>query len=157
MIEPSPYACSPQPYIDYYTKQAGGGGIPVFRGAAVQRGHGLLGSLVKLAQPLLKPAARALGKAALRTGVNVVKDVWRGTPVKRAVKRRALEAGGRLLTQAGRHTQHMMGNMPGTRPIKRKRRRAPATRPRRVRRAGRVLSHPSPRTKPRQSKRDIFS
>ena len=98
------YQCHPQPYIDYYTKQAGGG-FPVFRGVPTQRGHGIgnvIGGLLRTLQPL----APTVGKTALRGGLQAMGDVLRGQPVKSAVKRRAmqvgLEAGEHLLGKARR-------------------------------------------------------
>ena len=55
--------------------------MPVFAGGRVQRGHGLgslFGGLIRSATPLIKSGAIALGKRALKTGLNVAGDVLCG-------------------------------------------------------------------------------
>ena len=83
--------------------QQTGRGIPVFRGAAMQRGHGL-GSLVKglfrTASPLLKKGAIALGKEALSTGLNIMGDTLNGQSFKQATKRNVSRAGKRMMNKA---------------------------------------------------------
>ena len=67
-------------YEDYYVRQVGGA-LPVFAGGRVQRGHGLgslFGSLIRSATPLIKSGAIALGKRALKTGLNVAGVVLSG-------------------------------------------------------------------------------
>lgn len=64
-----PYACSPQAYIDYYTKQAGGGGLSIFCGVAVHRGHGLLTRTGRQTQHM--------------AGVHPIKRKPRGAPATR--------------------------------------------------------------------------
>lgn len=89
----------PNPYEDYYVRQVGGQ-LPVFVGGRGQRGHGLgniFGSLFRSVMPLFKRGAMALGKRALKTGVNVARDVVGGGNLKASVKRRAKEAGVDLL------------------------------------------------------------
>ena len=80
-----------------------GMGIPVFRGAAMQRGHGL-GSLVKglfrTATPLLKKGAMALGREAMTTGMNIMQDTLSGQSFKKAAKRNVSKAGKRLAHKA---------------------------------------------------------
>ena len=49
----------------------GAGGFPVFSGSRRQRGGGILGSLAKMAMPVLK----TVGKAALGEAVGFAKDV----------------------------------------------------------------------------------
>ena len=60
-------------YKNYYLNQAGHG-IPVYRGAGLQRGHGLgsiLGGLLRSAAPLMKSAAKTIGREALNFGVGL--------------------------------------------------------------------------------------
>ena len=80
-----------------------GRGIPVFRGATMQRGHGL-GSLVKglfrTATPLLKKGAIALGKEALSTGLNIMEDTLSGQTLKNATKKNVSRAGKRLMNKS---------------------------------------------------------
>ena len=67
-------------FEDYYVNQIGHG-MPVFTGAAMQRGHGLgniLRGLFKVAVPLIK----TIGKSALKKSVPILKEVG-----KQAVKR----------------------------------------------------------------------
>lgn len=64
----------------YYHSQFGGGrGVPtVFVGAPRMRGHGLgswFSGIFRSALPLLTKGARAVGKEALRAGVNILDDV----------------------------------------------------------------------------------
>ena len=75
-------------YEDYYVRQVGGG-LPVFVGARVQRGHGLgslFGGLIRSAMPLIKRGALALGKGALKTGLGVAGDVLSGQSIKSSEK-----------------------------------------------------------------------
>lgn len=85
-----------------YVKQRGMG-IPVFRGAVMQRGHGL-GSLVRglfrSATPLLKKGAMALGKEVLNTGMNIMQDTMSGQSLKSVAKRNVSQAGKRLARKA---------------------------------------------------------
>jgi hypothetical protein len=68
-------------YTRYYVNQSGGcGGIgPVYRASfRVQRGNGLgsfFRGLFRFVKPLLHSGAKALGKEALKTGSNIIKDV----------------------------------------------------------------------------------
>ena len=57
----------------------------VFHGGQIQRGYGLgsfFSSLARRALPFLKQGAKALGRAALKTGINVAQDVLAGKNVK---------------------------------------------------------------------------
>ena len=67
------------PYIHYYLGQQDGRGMPVFKGSSWQRGYGQVGyglgglfrSLGKIAKPMIKSGAKALGNIALTSGVNL--------------------------------------------------------------------------------------
>ena len=75
-------------YTEYYLKQAGGS-MPAFAGARYQRGHGLgnmLRKLTQMALPLLKKGANAVGRQALRTGMDIARDAAEGQNMKRALK-----------------------------------------------------------------------
>ena len=71
----------------------------VFRGSSWQRGYGQTGyglgglfpSFGKLAKPMIKSGAKALGKIALTSSVNLLGDVLSGKNPKQAAKARALE------------------------------------------------------------------
>ena len=91
-----------QAYVNYYTRQAGGGGLNVFRGSFNQRGHGLgniLGSVFRQIKPLALQGLKAVGRQVLRGGLNTVQDVLQGVPVKRAVTRRATDTVQHLIDQ----------------------------------------------------------
>ena len=112
-------------YNDYYTRQVGGA-LPYFVGAKVQRGHGLgslLGGLLRSVAPLIRRGAAAVGKRALRTGMQIADDVMTGQNIKQAAKRRVTNAGKDLLrslvTTAG---------PPGVRTQSKKRQRRPTKR-----------------------------
>ena len=86
-------------YKDYYARQAGGA-LSYSAGAPYQRGHGLgslFGGLLRIAMPLIKRGAVALGKGALKTGVRIADDVLSGQSIKRAAKRRVTDTGKTML------------------------------------------------------------
>lgn len=89
-----------------------GGGIPrVFVGSPYQRGHGIgsfLGGLFRRVLPYLGKAVRAVGKEALRAGVNVIEDVENNTPFKIAVKQRFEESRDKLKRKAKEKISSLM-------------------------------------------------
>lgn len=88
------------PYHQYYYRQAHGAGLPVFQGIPIQRGHGL-GNVLNAGFRMLLPTIKAAGKFALKEGLgNVVTDVIKGAPLKKAVKNRTLQTGAKLLNRA---------------------------------------------------------
>lgn len=110
MLEP--YQCCTRSYEEYYTNQAGNG-LSYYRGIPLQRGSGLGGifrSMFRMAVPLFKKGAKALGKQFLRTGVEVANDVIQGKDVKSAVKQRAKEAGKSLTDKAANKVKNMIGS-----------------------------------------------
>ena len=107
-------------YESYYKHQAGGGDN-FFKGAPMQRGHGLgniLGGLFRSALPMIKRGARAIGKEALKTGVGVAADVLDGQNVKTATKKRARKAGANITARAQRALSD--DSPPRKKPLKRK-------------------------------------
>ena len=89
-------------YASYYKTQAGGNGI-FFKGAPIQRGHGLgniLGGLFKSALPIFAQGAKVVGKEALRAGVGVAADVLDGQSVKTATKQRARQVAQKTTAKA---------------------------------------------------------
>lgn len=101
-MKPS-YSPSKTDYESYYLNQVGFGGIPVYRGLAVQRGSGLgniLSSAFKFAVPLLKKGATYIGKKLLSTGAKVATDVASGIPIKSALKSHSISAGKETLASA---------------------------------------------------------
>ena len=100
-------------FDDYYVNQAGGGSS-VFRGAQMQKGHGLGGlfrgiiksaipllkSGMKAATPMLKKGAKSLGKQMLHSGMNLAGDLLEGKSLKSSANARVLQAGHRLKRKA---------------------------------------------------------
>jgi len=102
-------------YDEYYTslnEGSRGGGIPrVFVGSPYQRGHGIgsfLGGLFRKILPYLGRGARAIGKEALRAGINVIEDVENNTPMKEAMKTRFRESRGNLKRKAEEKISSLM-------------------------------------------------
>ena len=98
-------------FEDYYLNQAGNG-YPVFTGSRIQRGHGLgslFSGLFKAATPLLKRGAKALGKQALTTGMELANDLIEGRNFKTAAKKRLKRAGSKLINEAGSSVQRPPG------------------------------------------------
>ena len=129
-------------YDDYYTIQAGNG-LPVFVGARMQRGHGIgsvIGGLLRGAIPLIKKGASAIGKQALRSGVEFAGDLLQGKSAKVAAANRAKEAANTLFDRASSYVIPP----PGKRGIKRKASKKRVTSKRAKRRAT-------------SKRRDIFS
>ena len=96
--------------LDNYYLQSGNG-MPYFRGASHQSGHGLgglFGSLFRAAipvfkntvAPVLKQGAKAVAKEALRAGVGVASDLLDGQSVHDSANAR-LSAAGKQLARRG--------------------------------------------------------
>lgn len=99
------YCCNTKGLTEYYTRQAGGGGLPVFVGSRYQRGGGLgsiLGNIGKRVLPFLMKGVKALGKEALRTGVNVASDALEGKNISESIRERAAESRDILKSKAAR-------------------------------------------------------
>lgn len=96
----------------YNSADARGGGIPrVFVGSPYQRGHGIgsfLGGLFRKALPYLSRGVRAIGKEALRAGINVIDDVENNTPLKEALRNRFKESRGNLKRKAEEKIKNLM-------------------------------------------------
>ena len=81
--------------VRYYQAQRGYGDMRVFRGQALQRGHGIGGlfkGLMRVAMPLMKKGLLHVGKRALNAGAKVLEDVSQNKSLKESVKNRAGEA-----------------------------------------------------------------
>ena len=111
------------PYTAYYLRQAEGTGYGgEYRGSS-QKGDGLgsfLGGLFRRVFPLFKSGAKAIGKEALSTGVNLLRDAITGKSMKDSVRSRITEAGTSLTSKAARKMESMVGS--GYKVPKRKRR-----------------------------------
>ena len=82
-------------FENYYANQCGHGSLPVFYGARMQRGHGIgsiFGGLFRTIFPILKRVAPTIGRQAMETGMQIVKDVAGGQTVKEAAKTRVAKA-----------------------------------------------------------------
>lgn len=104
-------------YDEYFDAQVGGGfrsGVGrIYVGAPYQRGHGGIGNFLagvfRRVLPLLSRGAKAVGREALRTGVNVISDVAnRNTPFAEALKTRARESGEVLKRKAEEKIEKLM-------------------------------------------------
>ena len=90
----------------YYrdNNQQGAGVGRVYIGAPYQQGAGIgsfLGGVFRYVLSLLKRSAKAVGKEALQTGVNIMSDVGeRNTPFKEAFKMRVRQSGENLQQKA---------------------------------------------------------
>lgn len=118
MIVPYHVDGSDRFYKNYYENQIGNG-LSVFRGATVQKGHGIGGffsSLLKGAMPLLKSGVKSIGKELLSTGVGLARDALQGKDMKSAAKQRFMASGDNLL---GKLSDTMSGN--GFQPMRKRR------------------------------------
>ena len=85
--------------------QSGKGSFPVFRGSRMQRGYGIgsvLSGMLRAAVPFLRRGAQALGKQALRTGLDVGRDVLSGRKLKDSARQRTLQTVRNVVEKAGR-------------------------------------------------------
>ena len=124
-------------YRDYYAQQKGNG-LSVYRGATIQRGHGIGGffsSLLKGAMPLALNGLKAVGRQAVRSGWNIAKDAISGRDASQSARNNLKSGGDKLV---GRLV-HSMSNSPRS-----KASGTGASRPTRKRR--RVKRKASPRT-----------
>jgi len=89
-------------YEHCYVNQAGNG-MPLFAGAQQQKGDGLggvLASIGRAVMPLFKSGSSAIGREAVRSGMQFASDILEGRNVKQAAVRRAKQAGSNLLKRA---------------------------------------------------------
>ena len=101
------------PYTEYYLRQAEGKDYGGGYTSSSQKGDGLgsfLGGLFRRVLPLFKSGAKALGKGALSTGVNLLRDAITGKSMKDSMRTRITEAGGNLTTKAARKMESMVGS-----------------------------------------------
>jgi hypothetical protein len=114
---------SPELYKRYYINQAqqiGGGEYfagRLFQKRNGQRGRGIasiFGSLIKRALPFLSTATKNIGKAALKTGVNVVSDTMAGQRFQDSLQNRLKETGGELKRQAVSKLSNVMTSQTGS-------------------------------------------
>jgi hypothetical protein len=77
-------------YDDYYLHQVGSG-LSVFAGARRQSGHGFLNTILRMAAPLIRKGAKAVGNKLLDAGLRAMGDVASGRPAGKAIKHRVTE------------------------------------------------------------------
>lgn len=108
-------------YYDYYHQQAAQNGAgSFFSGPMIQRGYGLGGifrNLFSFIRPVLKPAAKFLGRTFLKSGSDILSDVAAGSKFKDSFKERMSSAG----THIARKAIQKIGDMQIGTGIKRKR------------------------------------
>ena len=116
----------------YYANQLTRGGGNVFKGSIYQRGYGLrrvqrgygfggiFKSLVRVATPFVKEAAKTVGKEALSSGLGLLDDIVSGKDVKSSVKSRAREVGRNSLRKGVRKARQTISGGSTSQPIKRK-------------------------------------
>ena len=89
--------CDAKAYEDYYVNQAANS-MRFFAGAQQQKGYGLGGVLASIGRAVIfKSGARAIGREAMRSGMQFASDVLEGQNVKQAAVRKAKQAGSSLL------------------------------------------------------------
>jgi len=96
------YCCNAKAHEDYYVNQAASC-MPFFARAQQQKGYGLGGVLASTGRavlPLVKSGARAIGREALRSGMQFTSDVLESKNLKPAAVQRAKQAGSNLLKRA---------------------------------------------------------
>ena len=124
-----PYTAPRGQYKDYYIKsQFGRGGVlPAYKGAPIQKGHGLgsfLSGLFRSAVPMLSSVGRSVaknaGKALLSTGAEILGDVLSGKNVKSSIVNRSKTAGQHLLKRAATATGSYLKDSLSPPPAKRR-------------------------------------
>lgn len=104
-------------YEEYFNTQVGcgysGGVGRVYMGSPYQRGHGGIGSFLagifRRVLPLLTRGAKAVGKEALRSGMNIVSDVtMKNTPIKESFRKRVRQSGEILKRKAEEKLDNLM-------------------------------------------------
>ena len=103
-------------YIVYYNQQHGnGGGIDVknvYAGSTYQRGSGIgsfIGAIFRKIAPYLTSGAKAVGKEAVRAGLNLLDDIVNDeVSFKDSVKTRLRESGKNLKRKADKKVSDMI-------------------------------------------------
>ena len=90
----------------------------------MQRGYGIgsvLSGMLRAAVPFLRRGAQALGKQALRTGLDVGRDVLSGRKLKDSARQRTLQTVRNVVENAGRRPAQK--NRPKTNSQKKKKKK----------------------------------
>jgi hypothetical protein len=119
----------PHLYIKYYQDQVGSG-LPYYSGTVYQRGNGFgavfsslirgISPLIRKVPSLLKSGAKIVGKQAVRSGVDLLRDPASGENVKVAGKKRLREAGANILEEASKRLRQSGQGVKRTSSSKRK-------------------------------------
>ena len=99
MLVPYEISDSSAHYRDYYSQQKGHG-LSVYKGATIQRGHGIGGffsTLLKGAMPLAMKGLKAVGRQAISSGWNVARDAISGRDVGQSARTNLKTAGDNLV------------------------------------------------------------
>lgn len=92
------------PTCDQYTAcLQTGSGIPVYSGTTLQRGYGIGGFFRGLANGVI-PLLPKIGKTLAKVAMDVASDKMTGVPLSKAIKKRGLQAGKRLLMGSTKKT-----------------------------------------------------
>jgi hypothetical protein len=151
------------PYTRYYMRQAEGRDHGDTYRPYTQKGDGIgsfLGGLFRRVFPLFSSGAKAIGKEALSTGVNLLKDMLSGKSMKESVSSRVTEAGSSLTKKAANKMSSMVGSGYKTRKRKTRPQSRTTSKRRKVLKRAAKKSKRQPRRKlVKRSKktRDIFS
>jgi len=99
-------------YKQYYSTQAQKGGGAYFSGKLVQRGYGSqrgrgIGSI-------FGSPSKTLGRAALKTGANVLADAAEGGDIGNSLRNRIKETGGELKRSATNQVLRALNNQTGS-------------------------------------------
>ena len=118
---PPPYTAPRGEYANYYKRsQFGAGQHPAFGGTRRQRGHGLVGNLIRTALPRIKnmgmSAVRAVAPTLFNTRKGVLSDVLAGKNLKSSVINRSKRVGKEVL---GKAATYLSGTTRGP-PVKRR-------------------------------------
>lgn len=118
---------------NYYVNQAGSG-LGGFSGHRYQKGDGFFGRLIAgTVLPLIKKALPFLGKAALNTGVDIVRDVAEGQKFKESLKKRVRKTGEDITDKAIMKVKRLTGGGRGRKSKSRKINNPPKRRTRKTR------------------------
>ena len=100
-----------------------GRGISYFAGPAYQRGHGigsLFRGLFRFAMPLLKQGAKAVGRQALQTGIQVAGNMFENRLIKESLRTRVREAESSLTAKSENKVNQLLSGSGRRRARKRK-------------------------------------
>lgn len=97
--------------MDSYYAQQSGTGVGGFSGIRYQKGDGFFGRLISgTVLPLIKKMLPYLGKTALNTGIDIVRDVSQGEKIGSSVKRRLRDTAEHLSDKAMAKVKEFTGS-----------------------------------------------